>query len=70
MLDLDRFHSSHHKYVPGVYSHMVLFVLGYAASLLFRAEKDIIPMMLLGWLSGPNRENGDPTVRGQEVGRA
>ncbi|MCU0915613.1 MAG: sodium:solute symporter [Planctomycetes bacterium] len=70
LLDLGRFNFSHHKYMLGVYSHMVLFVVGYAASFLFPSDKDTRGLTLYGWLSGQSRERGDITVQGKEVGRA
>jgi SSS family solute:Na+ symporter len=67
LLDLGRFNFSHHKYMLGVYSHIVLFVVGYAASLLFQSDKDTRPLTFYGWLSGQNREQGNATVQGKEV---
>src|SRR5690625_1444395 len=41
LLDLGNFNYSHHKYMLGVYSHIVLLVVGYAASFFFESEKDV-----------------------------
>jgi len=35
----------------GVYSHIVLFVVGYLASFLFRPDKDTKEFTLYGWLA-------------------
>ena len=37
-LDMGRFNFTHHSYMIGVYSHIVLFVVGYVASLFFKHE--------------------------------
>ena len=51
LLDLGRFNFTHHKYMLGVYSHVVLFVVGYLASFFFRPDKDIKNLTLYGWLA-------------------
>ena len=51
LLDLGRFNFTQHKYMLGVYSHIVLFVVGYLASFLFRADKDTKEFTLYGWLA-------------------
>lgn len=38
MLDLGDWNFTHHKYMLGVYSHIIVFVVGYIASLFFRKE--------------------------------
>ncbi len=41
LLDLGRFNYTHHSYMLGVYSHLVLFIVGYLTSYLFpRPETD------------------------------
>jgi SSS family solute:Na+ symporter len=50
-LDLGRLNFTHHKYMLGVYSHLVLFVVGYLASFLFRPDKDTTDLTLYGWLA-------------------
>ncbi len=37
LLDLGPYNYTHHKYMLGVYSHIVLFVVGFVASLFFKA---------------------------------
>ncbi len=51
LLDLGRFNFTHHKYMLGVYSHIVLFVVGYLASFLFRTDKDTKELTFYGWLA-------------------
>jgi len=51
LLDLGRFNFTHHKYMLGVYSHIVLFAVGYLASFLFRSDKDTKDLTLYGWLA-------------------
>jgi len=41
---------THHKYMLGVYSHIVMFVVGYVASLFFKPDKDIEKLTYYGWL--------------------
>lgn len=50
IVDLGRYNFSHHKYMLGVYSHLVLFGVGYAASFLFPPDRDVRPLTLYGWL--------------------
>ena len=51
LLDFGRFNFTHHKYMLGVYSHIVLFVVGYLASFLFRPDKDTRDLTIYGWLA-------------------
>lgn len=51
LLDLGRFNFTQHKYMLGVYSHIVLFVVGYLASFLFQPDKDTKDLTLYGWLA-------------------
>ena len=39
ILDLGEYNFPHHKYMLGVYSHLIVFVVGYFASFLFKTEK-------------------------------
>jgi len=38
ILDLGKFNFPHHKYMLGVYSHIIVLIVGYVASLFFKAE--------------------------------
>jgi len=49
-LDLGRFNFTHHKYMIGVYSHIVLFVVGYIASLFFPSQPPEKHLTIYGWL--------------------
>ena len=55
ILDMGRFNFTHHKYMLGVYSHLVLFGVGYAASYFFQQDKDIEALTLYGWLAKGRR---------------
>lgn len=50
LLDLGRFNFPHHKYMLGVYSHFVLFLVGYAASFFFKPDRDIRELTVWGWM--------------------
>lgn len=39
ILDLGKYNFPHHKYMLGVYSHLIVLVVGYFASFLFKSEK-------------------------------
>ena len=56
-LDLGKYNFSHHKYMLGVYSHVVLFVVGYFASFFFKPDKDIRDLTFFGWLE--RKKTGD-----------
>ena len=49
LLDLGRYNFTHHKYMLGVYSHIILFVVGYIASLFFKNVKNINNLTYAGW---------------------
>jgi SSS family solute:Na+ symporter len=50
VMDLGRYNFTHHKYMLGVYSHIVLFVVGYICSFFFSGEKDTRELTFYGWL--------------------
>jgi len=50
LLDLGRFNFTHHKYMLGVYSHLVLFGVGYLASFLFKSPPVPANLTYQGWL--------------------
>jgi len=39
----------HHRYMLGVYSHIILFVFGYVASLFFKHKRDITGLTFYDW---------------------
>lgn len=49
-IDLGRYNFTHHNYMLGVYSHLVLFGVGYLASFFFKSDKDVRDMTFYGWL--------------------
>lgn len=49
LIDLGAFNYTHHKLLLGVYSHIVLFVVGYFASFFFKNEKEIAHLTYIGW---------------------
>lgn len=56
LIDLGRYNYAHHKLMIGVYSHIVLFVVGYIASLFFKNEKDISHLTYTAWLEKKVKE--------------
>ncbi len=50
ILDLGSLNFTHHKYMIGVYSHIVLMTVGFLASYLFRAEPVEDSLTWYGWL--------------------
>ena len=50
ILDLGRFNFTHHKYMLGVYSPVILFAVGYAASFLFPRKEGDKDLTMYGWI--------------------
>ncbi len=50
LLDLGPLNFTHHEYMIGVYSHVLLCVVGYVASLFFKNENDISSLTYYGYL--------------------
>jgi SSS family solute:Na+ symporter len=50
LLDMGNLNYSHHKYMLGVYSHFVLFVVAYFASYFFPAAKIDENLTIYGWI--------------------
>lgn len=67
ILDWGRFNFPHHKYMLGVYSHLVLFAVGYLASFLFKADRDVRPMTFYGWLERRKKSEARPAVNEDSV---
>jgi SSS family solute:Na+ symporter len=57
LVDLGNFNYTHHKLLLGVYSHIVLFVVGYFASFFFKNEKQIAHLTYIGWKKGLVNKN-------------
>lgn len=55
LLDFGRFNYTHHAMMLGVYSHVVLFGVGYIASLFFRQSKDISGLTYRDWIKTKNK---------------
>lgn len=49
LIDLGSWNFTHHKYMLGVYSHLVLFVVGYLSSLLFKTPENNAELTYVGW---------------------
>ncbi len=49
LLDLGNFNFTHHKYMLGVYSHVILFAVGYLASFFFPPKKIDENLTYYGW---------------------
>ena len=50
LLDLGSLNFTHHEYMIGVYSHVLLLVVGYCTSLFFKNENDITSLTYYGYL--------------------
>lgn len=50
LLDMGSYNFTHHKYMLGVYSHLILFGVGYLASLLFPAVQVDENLTYRGWI--------------------
>ena len=50
ILDLGSLNFPHHKYMLGVYSHLIVLVVGYFASFLFKSEKAVDSLTFYGYL--------------------
>ncbi len=50
LLNLGNLNFTHHEYMIGVYSHLLLFGVGYVASLFFKNENDITSLTYYGYL--------------------
>ena len=50
LLDLGEWNFTHHKYMLGVYSHIIVLVVGYVASLFFKTEPADKELTIYGYL--------------------
>lgn len=57
LLDLGAWNYTHSKYMLGVYSHIIVLVVGYLASFLFKSDKDNEELTLWGFLNSRKGEN-------------
>jgi len=56
IFDMGTYNYSHHKLLLGVYSHLVLFAVGYYASLFFKRPGDISHLTFQGWQENKKNE--------------
>jgi solute:Na+ symporter, SSS family len=49
LIDFGSYNYTHHKYMLGVYSHVVVFAVGYIASYFFKSNKEIEHLTWRGW---------------------
>lgn len=56
ILDLGDFNFTHHKYMLGVYSHVILFIVGYFASFLFKTPLADKELTIYGYLDKRKEE--------------
>jgi len=54
ILDLGKYNFPQHKYMLGVYSHIIVFVVGYVASLFFKSEPADIQFTIYGYFKNKN----------------
>lgn len=58
LVDMGNLNFTQHEYMIGVYSHLLLFAVGYIASLFFKTEKDIRSLTYFGYLDLKKRKGG------------
>ena len=56
LLDLGEFNFTHHKYMLGVYSHIIVFVVGYFASFLFKTPLADKELTIYGYIEKKKRK--------------
>jgi SSS family solute:Na+ symporter len=57
LLDLGDLNFTHHEYMIGVYSHLLLLVFGYFASLFFKGEVNVRSLTYYGYLDLKRQKN-------------
>lgn len=69
LVDLGAYNFTHHTLMIGVYSHAVLFGVGYLASLVFPPTKNTADLTYVGWLKqrNPQEEKSLPKSERQET---
>ena len=55
LLDLGEWNFTHSKYMLGVYSHIIVLVVGYLASLCFKTPPADKELTIHGWLEGKGK---------------
>lgn len=61
LLDLGALNFTHHEYMIGVYSHILLCVVGYLASYLFKSEKEVRSLTYYGYLDLKRQKKNSAT---------
>ena len=56
ILDLGKYNFPQHKYMLGVYSHIIVFVVGYVTSLFFKSEPADIQFTIYGYFKNKNNQ--------------
>jgi SSS family solute:Na+ symporter len=51
IIDLGNWNFTHHKYMLGVYTHIIVLVVGYVASMFFKSEAPPDNLTFYGWLN-------------------
>lgn len=59
LLDFGKFNFNHDKMMLGVYSHIVLFVVGLGASLFFKPPQNIKQLTYYGWVDLKNKNKSN-----------
>jgi len=57
LLDLGKLNFTHHKYMIGVYSHLVLIIVGFSASFFFKAKPVDENLTYYGWSKMKKKKN-------------
>ena len=57
LLDLGAWNFTHHKYMLGVYSHLIVFFVGWAASYLFPKKEVDDSLTIYGYLKERKNAN-------------
>ncbi|HRZ97457.1 MAG TPA: sodium:solute symporter [Paludibacter sp.] len=57
ILDLGKYNFPHHKYMLGVYSHLIVLIVGYIASLFFKSEKVNEELTIYGYFGKNNPDS-------------
>ena len=62
LIDLGSWNFTHHKYMLGVYSHLIVIVVGYVASLFFKSEVPEDDLTFYGWLKRRKNNSAEADV--------
>lgn len=55
ILDLGKYNFPHHKYMLGVYSHLIVLIVGYIASLFFKSQPVDDHLTIYGYIKNKNK---------------